>query len=127
MWWTPQPDADGEQVWLAFATGDYARDLIARGEAGALAQGLDALCREIGAVVQPDAARWVNWAADPYALGGYSSVPVGAVGMREVLAQPVEDRLFFAGEACAPQPYAATVHGAYHTGRRAAQEICSVK
>jgi monoamine oxidase len=130
MWWTPQHQADGEQVWLALATGDWARELLALGEQGAIARGLDTLRREFG---QPDLtpveARLVNWAADEFALGGYSTVPPGADGQREVLAQPVSgesgDVLFFAGEATAPNPYASMVHGAYLTGRRAAREILS--
>lgn len=126
MWWTPQPDATGEQVWTAFATGDYARALLAEGEQAALAQGLKTLRAELGQpALTPLDQRIINWAADPFALGGYSSVPPGAVGAREVLARPIGDRLFFAGEAAAPHPWAATVHGAYMTGRRAAHAILS--
>jgi monoamine oxidase len=131
MWWTPQPDADAEQVWLAFATGDWARELLALGEDGALAHGLQTLRDELDlpADVQPVAMQIINWTADEFALGGYSSVPVGGAGLRDSLAKPISDafgeRLFFAGEATAPNPYAATVHGAYITGRRAAWEILS--
>ena len=38
---------------------------------------------------------------------------------RAVLAAPVDDRLFFAGEACSPN-FFSTAHGAYETGLRAA-------
>jgi monoamine oxidase len=40
------------------------------------------------------------------------------------LAAPVEDRLFFAGEATSPR-FFSTAHGAYESGRRAADEAIS--
>lgn len=64
-----------------------------------------------------------RWAADPFALGAYSYLPVGATPAdRATLAEPVRDRLLLAGEATwvdAP----ATVHGALASGRRAAQRL----
>lgn len=127
MWWTPTPaDAEGEQVWIALATGDWARGLMAFGEAGALEQGLSVLRAELGRPdLQPDTMQLVNWADDEFALGAYTAVPVGASEARDILAKPVENRLFFAGEATAPNPWGATVHGAYVSGRRAAHEILS--
>jgi monoamine oxidase len=127
MWWTPTPEgSDGEQVWLAFATGDWARELLALGETGALEKGLDTLRTELNCPdLQPEAMHLVNWVADEYTLGGYSAVPVGAEKARGVLARPIGNVLFFAGEATAPNPWGATVHGAYMSGRRAAHEILS--
>jgi monoamine oxidase len=40
----------------------------------------------------------------------------------EALAQPVADRLFFAGEATSQQ-YPSTVHGAFLSGIREAKQI----
>jgi monoamine oxidase len=39
---------------------------------------------------------------------------------RAVLAAPVDQRLFFAGEACSPH-FFSTAHGAWQTGRRRAR------
>ena len=39
---------------------------------------------------------------------------------RALLAAPVDDRLFFAGEACSPN-FFSTAHGAYMTGVVAAE------
>ena len=39
------------------------------------------------------------------------------------LAAPIEDTLFFAGEATNTDGHTGTVHGAIATGRRAAREI----
>jgi len=64
-----------------------------------------------------------HWKSDPFALGAYSYMPVGANGREyEALAQPIDNTLFFAGEAtCSSDP--ATIHGAYWSGLRAARAI----
>lgn len=62
------------------------------------------------------------WAGDPYAGGSYSYALPGHGGDRALLAQPVDDRLFFAGEACSPE-YFSTAHGAYLSGRSAADRL----
>lgn len=129
MWWTPsggRDDTDGVQVMTGFASGNWARDLLARGEAGALEQGLRTLETELGKRLTPARMHLQNWVADPYSLGGYSITPPGARGMREILARPTADALFWAGEATGHKAGAATVHGAYASGRRAAQEILAI-
>jgi monoamine oxidase len=66
-----------------------------------------------------------RWASDPFARGSFSYLAVGATPEdRMALAEPVEDRIFFAGEATSP-PYAATTHGAYLSGLRAAEEVAA--
>ena len=124
MWWSPSLGRDGGAVvWTAFATGDYARELLALGEAAALEQGMATLRAEIG---QPDLratkARWVAWPNDEFALGGYSACLPGGYDARDKLARPTPP-LYWAGEASAPHHMAATVHGAYFSGQRAANEI----
>lgn len=122
MWWSPDP-----RVWLCFCTGDWYADLIRDGEAAAIARAIALFRTELN---QPalayTSARLIDWTHDEFALGAYTATPVGAVGAREVLAAPTHDRLFWAGEAAAPQPYAGTVHGAYVTGQAAAQDILAV-
>ncbi len=61
------------------------------------------------------------WGGDPFARGAYSHVLPGHAGDRERLAQPIEDRIFIAGEATAPAFYG-TAHGAWMEGERAALE-----
>lgn len=126
MWWTPSygHDSVDGQVWTAFVTGDYARQMRSLGESGALDAGLRTLRAETERFdLQPVASRWIDWAGDPFALGGYSSEPPGAYGARAVLAQPTENVLYWAGEATASGDAAGTVHGAYLAGVRAAQEV----
>ncbi|MDX7952992.1 NAD(P)/FAD-dependent oxidoreductase [Lichenihabitans sp. Uapishka_5] len=62
------------------------------------------------------------WAGNPWARGSYSYARPGHADARAVLAAPVGDRLFFAGEACSRHRFS-TAHGAYETGVAAAQAI----
>jgi monoamine oxidase len=62
------------------------------------------------------------WGLDPFALGAYSYARPGHARARAVLAATVDDRLFFAGEACSVHDYS-TAHGAYRTGEEAGEAI----
>jgi monoamine oxidase len=63
-----------------------------------------------------------RWRAEPHIHGAYSHARVGAAGQRAVLAAPVDNRLFFAGEACSTSDFS-TAHGAYETGVAAARAV----
>lgn len=66
-----------------------------------------------------------SWGSDPYTLGATSYLPVGAVPeLRAIGAQPVLDRVFFAGEWRSEAP--ATLRGAMRSGRQAADEVDAV-
>jgi len=60
------------------------------------------------------------WRADQFARGSYSYALPGHADDRARLAAPVDNRLFFAGEACSPH-FFSTAHGAYETGIAAAE------
>jgi monoamine oxidase len=64
-----------------------------------------------------------DWQADPFARGGYSYVVAGGEGAERELAQPLDDTLFFAGEAANYDGHNGTVNGAMMTGYRVAREI----
>jgi monoamine oxidase len=70
-----------------------------------------------------EAIHWHDWTHDPLAGGAYAYVLVGGAGVRSRLARPVEDTLYFAGEACAEQGRDGTVDGALASGRQAARFI----
>jgi len=64
-----------------------------------------------------------RWRQDPFSRGSYSYLARGAQPEdRTVLAEPIGDRVFFAGEAT-HRVYPALVHGGYLSGRRAATEV----
>jgi monoamine oxidase len=62
-----------------------------------------------------------NWLSDPHVLGGHSYMRPGFGQARKSLAEPIAERLFFAGEATSFESWA-TMHGAYTEGIRAANE-----
>ena len=65
-----------------------------------------------------------RWGSDPFSLGSYSHVAVGASGDDyDIMAETVGDgRLFFAGEATTRR-YPATMHGAFLSGLREAANM----
>lgn len=67
------------------------------------------------------AARASSWGTAPWIWGGYAAMTPGGGDPRAVLAEPVADRLFFAGEAIHPY-FFSTAHGAWESGERAAAE-----
>ena len=104
----------------ALRTNEWADETMIRKSLAVMQQLFGA---EFGAIPWPEAYLRTEWAADPWARGSYSFDRVGQQpGDRAALAAPVGQRLFFAGEATHPHYYA-TVHGAYESGIRAAQEI----
>ena len=62
------------------------------------------------------------WSSDPDIMGGYSCALAGKAHLRPLLAEPLGERLFFAGEACSLHAYG-TVHGAAETGIAAAEAV----
>ena len=66
-----------------------------------------------------------NWRNDPFSRGAYTYLPVNGLASQLALAEPIENKLFFAGEATAVG-HVGTVHGALQTGERAANEILFV-
>jgi len=107
-----------------FFGGRFARELEQAGDGALAAQSID----EIAGLLGNDIRRKLKplaesrWTHDPFARGSYSHALPGHAGARAVLAAPVDDRLFFAGEATSPQ-FFSTAHGARDSGERAAREI----
>ncbi len=114
----------GAPVLLGFNAGSYARQLETLSDEAIVAAAMQPLRAMFGART-PDPEAWAisRWAADPFAGGAYSYLPFGASDADyAALAAPVDDRLFFAGEATS-RAYAATVHGALLSGEAAARRI----
>jgi monoamine oxidase len=113
----------GRPVVEAYFGGETARALEAGGERAfvdfAVAELVAALGSDIAARIRPVAFH--AWGRDPLAMGSYSYAVPGHADDRARLAEPVEDRVFFAGEACSTSDYS-TAHGAYVTGVKAAAD-----
>jgi len=69
---------------------------------------------------------FADWLADPFTLGGYSYPRAGALDAPAAWAKPVDQTLFFCGEATCGDVHPATVHGAIESGRRAGAEVAAV-
>lgn len=113
-----------EPILLCFNSGRFARRVEKLSDEETVAGMMATLRGVFGEdIPDPTAALITRWSQDPFALGSYSYMPVGATPDHiEALAAPVGDRLFFAGEAT-ESDHPATVHGAILSGRRAASEI----
>ncbi len=70
-----------------------------------------------------ETAYFHDWQSDPFSRGAYSYSKVGSDGAQQVLGAPVENVLFFAGEATDVSGHNGTVHGAIASGYRAVEEI----
>ena len=74
-------------------------------------------------VPDPEAVVQTRWSSDPYSYGSYSYISVGAKPeYYDTLARPIDNRVFFAGEAT-HRTYPGTVHGAYLSGIREANRV----
>jgi monoamine oxidase len=122
--WLSLTRATAAPVLVGFHGGAQARALGVLDDGAIVDGALKALRIMFGKKVPAPAGSIVTrWAADPFARGAYSFNAVRSDGaMRRALAEPVEGRLFFAGEATSAD-YFATTHGAYLSGLAAADAI----
>jgi len=68
-----------------------------------------------------------NWTKEPYIRGAYSFPNVGSLSTnRSIIAQPANNKLFFAGEATNINGNFGTIHGAVETAERVVDEIIAV-
>jgi monoamine oxidase len=71
------------------------------------------------------AADRTRWGCDPDVGGSYSLAIAGHSGERRALAEPIANRLFFAGEATSVHRYG-LVHGALLEGRAVAERVVTL-
>jgi monoamine oxidase len=112
----------GRDIISCYLGGSYARELE---ETGAM---IDAVWGELvnafgsGVRGHLEAPQATAWFLDPHARGSYSAALPGHAHRRADLAAPLDDRLFFAGEACSPD-FFSTCHGAHLSGITAASAV----
>ncbi len=125
-WWSALPARI--PLLTAWSAGPHAEGLAGKREGEVIDAALTALAEITGIGVSRihrdfETGYVHDWSADPYSRGAYVWAPAGALDALDTLATPVEDTLFFAGEAVCPAGHTGTVHGAIASGRRAALEI----
>jgi len=122
--WTPLPMH--APLLTCWAGGPKASRLTGSSEKTLLKHALASVRSVLGNFEEPRAYLMHDWQADPFARGGYSYVKVGGTGAREELAAPLEETLYFAGEATDTEQ-SGTVGGALASGQRAAREVLAGK
>lgn len=114
----------GEPVLMAFHGGDKGFALEDLSDDEIRADAMKTLRVMFGNnIPEPDGMLVTRWGKDPFAFGAYSHIPPFASGADyDALFAPVDDVLYFAGEATSRE-YPSTVHGAYLSGIAAAEEM----
>lgn len=125
-WWPSL--SDGTAMLTGWAAGPKGEKLSGRGKAFIVERALEVLSRVFGPRVETlrdllQDSHVHDWQADPYSRGSYSYTLVGGENAARALATPVDDTLFFAGEATDFTGHNGTVHGALASGGRAAGEL----
>src|SRR3989440_4982554 len=123
-WWTQLPI---RAPLLVGWTGGPSADRMIDDGVGMLDRAIESLGRIFNLsraqiLTQLQAASAHDWRNDPFALGAYAYVPVNGLEFQRILAQPLEGKIFFAGEATSIG-HIGTVHGAIQSGQRAAREV----
>jgi monoamine oxidase len=128
VWWTSHPEPTLPPMLTGWAGGPSAAALAGQdpAELGRVA------CRTLAHVFDVPEPRILDallsthmhdWAADPFARGAYSYVPVGALDVPSAMAQPEAQTIFFAGEHTDITGHWGTVHAALRSGLRAAAQL----
>lgn len=114
----------GQPCIEGFFGGRYARQLEDTGPGAITAAAIDEIVGYLGNDFRRKLSPLAEsrWAHEPFSRGSYSHALPGHAGDREILAAPVDGRLFFAGEATSPN-FFSTAHGARDSGERAAREV----
>jgi len=70
-------------------------------------------------------AKVMDWGKEPFIKGAYSFPTPNGGGLltRQTLSQPIQRKIYFAGEATHYGGHSGTVHGAMESGRRAVEEL----
>jgi monoamine oxidase len=104
--------------------GAFGRDLSAHGEAAMVGFATDWLVGLYGADVKKAIGRTgaTRWNSEPWILGASSAAVPGGAAARRILAEPLNETIWFAGEAAHETAWG-TVGGAWETGERAAEGV----
>jgi monoamine oxidase len=119
---------DNRDLVIGYCGGDFARDLSTAGPGAAREQIVDLLAAMVGGDFRKAAGpvSFPAWWTDPFSHGSYSVCLPGHAGARDILAEPIGGRLWFAGEATAGGG-AMTAGGATLAGRTAAAAVARLK
>ncbi len=117
-------NVSGTSLCLIEVAGTFGRDLAAHGQAAMVDFAADWLAGLYGADVKKAIKRShaTRWSQEPLALGAFSAAAPGGQGARRILMEPINDAVWFAGEAVHETLWG-TVGGAWESGERAADAV----
>jgi monoamine oxidase len=126
VWWTQEPLTSN--VLTGWAAGQAAERLVNLSRQELLSRAVESLGRifikSTGWLHDcVDKTYYHDWSNDPFCRGAYSYPRVGGLQAAQTLSEPVNDTIFFAGEATDFRGAYGTVHAALHSGISAAQDI----
>lgn len=116
----------GGHVLMAFVMGQQAATLSALGSDSAITAALLAeLDTMLGGAATPRFinALVVDWGQMPFIEGAYSYSTVGMGNARSLAALPLQDKVYFAGEAMNTSGHHQTVHGAMETAKEQVRRL----
>jgi monoamine oxidase len=112
------------ELMVGFVGGDFAWEMSAAGEAAGVDFVVDRLCGIFGNDTRKHVGRamMTNWGSERFVRGAYAAALPGRASAREVLMQPVGERIWFAGEHLAG-PLIQTCGGARLSGELVATQV----
>lgn len=122
--WLNLAGVSGQPVLMAFNSGSYGIEIESLSDTEIIERAMLVLKSIYGDdIPNPSHHLITRWWQDPFSFGSYSYLtPQASNDMRADLADDIDKRIFFAGEATSSL-YPATVHGAFLSGEREAEKI----
>ncbi|MEM1079861.1 MAG: NAD(P)/FAD-dependent oxidoreductase [Pseudomonadota bacterium] len=117
----------GTDLSVGFAGGAFGWELSRAGQRAAVDFALGEFVKMMGSDARKHFVKghMSDWATNPLTLGAYAAARPGHFSDREILAQPVGGKVFFAGEAVAGR-YKALVSGAHLSGEKVANTVVTL-
>jgi monoamine oxidase len=114
-------NVSGSRICTVEVAGKLAAELASNGEAAMTTFAIDWLAGLFGTNLKRAVERThaTRWSKEPWVLGAFSAAAPGGQGARKALSEPLDERLWFAGEAVHETLWG-TVAGAWEAGERAA-------
>ena len=119
---SPAPTGN-KNILVAVFAGQHARSIEKTDNALLQEQIMTELKTMFGDTIpEPVEIQKTQWHTNKYSLGSYPHLKPGAdLTACDIIAEPLNDKVFFAGDACSSK-YMATAHGAYISGIKAAND-----
>jgi monoamine oxidase len=127
-WWTQLPSS--YPLLTGWAGGPQSWQLENKNDKTILALALQSLSNVFKKPVHElkqllTASLIANWSKDPFAQGGYSYSTIESADAQKLLNDPIDDTIFFAGEAFYDGPSPGTVEAALVSGKNVVEKIIS--